>query len=132
MPTLAKGQADPIDVYFADVSSRGRIALLKGASGSIRFDVSDKEGVEQWFVTLREGEVAVSDEGDGADAVVRVDRTVLTEIVEGRAIALAAVFRGAITVEGDLQLVLAFGRLFPGRRGSTGRVAPIPEVSQRR
>ena len=123
---------DAISAFFADVSTRGHIGLLSASSGAIRFDVKDGETVERWHVAIDRGEVMVSHRNAKADAVVRVDRTVLNEIAEGRMNAMAAMLRDAFVAEGDLRVIIAFQRLFPGRSGSTGRVAPITEVRQSR
>ena len=41
-------------------------------------------------------------------------------------------YTGAMVLSGDVRLVLAFQRFFPGKLGSKGRVAPILEVEQTR
>ncbi|MGO9456711.1 MAG: SCP2 sterol-binding domain-containing protein [Acidimicrobiales bacterium] len=126
------GNDEAVEAFFADLSTRGSIPLLRDVKGTIRFDVSSETGVKRWAVTLQEGEVAVSNRNAKADAVVAVDRTLFNEIAEGRKNAMAAVIRGAMVITGDMRMVLAFQRFFPGSLGSKGRVPPIPEVEQNR
>ncbi len=123
---------DAVEAFFAEMSTRGSIPLLRDVKGTIRFDVSSDTGVKRWAVTLQKGEVAVSNRNVKADAVVAVDRTLFNEIAEGRKNAMAAVIRGAMVITGDMRMVLAFQRFFPGKLGSKGRVPPILDVEQNR
>jgi len=127
-----KTKADAIDAFFADISTRGQIPVLGTMEGRLRFDVSGTRGVEYWYVTLHNGEASVSHKNTKADVVVRIAQDLFGEIVEGRKNAMAALLRGAMEAEGDFRILIAFGRLFPGRHGSKGRVAPILEVDQQR
>jgi putative sterol carrier protein len=45
---------------------------------------------------------------------VRTDQAIFDRIVKGEANAMAAFLRGAIDLEGDRGLLLAFQRVFPG------------------
>ena len=128
----ARTDNDAIGAFFADISTRGQIPLLGTTTGTVRFDVSGPAGTEYWYVTIEKGEVRVSHRNAKADAVLRIDRDLLADITEGRKQAMAAILRGAMETEGDLSLMMSFQRLFPGRIGSTGRVAPITEVEQNR
>jgi predicted lipid carrier protein YhbT len=68
----------------------------------------------RWLVTLDRGDIAVSRKNASADCAVRTGKALFEQLVSGRANAMAAVLRGAIAVEGDLELLLLFQRLFPG------------------
>jgi len=70
--------------------------------------------VEHWLVSLTAGDAKVSRANRHADAVMLVERELLDRIVSGRVNAMAALLRGALVVEGDLGLLLAFQRIFPG------------------
>jgi hypothetical protein len=126
------GGDEAIETFFAELSTRGSIPLLRDMKGTIRFDVTSEAGLKRWAVTLAKGEVTVSNRNVKADAVVKIDRALFNEIAEGRKNAMAAVMRGAMVVTGDVGLVLSFQRFFPGKLGSKGRVAPILEVEQNR
>lgn len=112
-----KAEIDATERFFETLATRGREPLLKGASGTIRFDLADGGAVEHWCVAIKKGDVSVSHEKAKADAVVRVDRDLFDGIVSGRENAMAATLRGALVPEGDLGLVMSFQRLFPGPPG---------------
>jgi putative sterol carrier protein len=80
----------------------------------MRFDLENAGSVEHWLVELGKGAPKVSHKLAKADAVHRSKKSLFDDVVSGRANAMAAVLRGAITVEGDLGLAMAFQRLFPG------------------
>jgi putative sterol carrier protein len=73
----------------------------------------------RWLITITKGDVALSHRNAKADCVVRADRALFDGIANGEANAMAAFLRGAIDVEGDRGLLLAFQRVFPGP-ASTG------------
>jgi putative sterol carrier protein len=65
-------------------------------------------------VAVTKGDIAVSDEDVTADCVVRADRALFDGVVNGETNPMAATLRGALTVEGDVQLLLHFERIFAG------------------
>jgi putative sterol carrier protein len=87
---------------------------LKEASGTLRFDLRDGKRVDRWLVAVEKGDVAVTRRNVGADCVVSTDRALFDAIASGKTNALAALLRGAVGVEGDIQLLVLFQRLFPG------------------
>jgi putative sterol carrier protein len=111
---------DATEEFFADLASRGHELALEKTTGTIRFDLTGGERTTRWLVAIEKGDVNVSHRNVKADCVVRVDRTLFDGIASGEANALAAVLRGAMDIEGDRGLLLAFQRLFPGppRRAS--------------
>jgi len=99
----------------------GPQALLSNRSGTLRFDIADGSAVEHVYITIDRGSVAVSHKKGRADAVLRLDRALADQLVTGKANATTAVLRGMLDPEGDLALLIAFQRLFPGpRRGGKG------------
>ena len=100
--------------FFDSLPDRGREPLLAKVSGTLRIDAVDDGRVEHWYVVLADGVVSVSHKNAGADAVMRLARSLLDDIVAGRANAMAALLRGAILPEGDPALMLRFERIFPG------------------
>ena len=102
--------------FFESLPNRGRQPLLAKVSGTLRFDALAEGRVEHWFVTLANGEVSVSRKNARADAVIRLPRALLDDIVAGRTNAMAALLRGAILPEGDPALMLRFERIFSGSR----------------
>jgi ubiquinone biosynthesis protein UbiJ len=104
--------ADAIAEFFGALDSRGHEPMLEKASGTLRFDVANPKRVERWYVAVNRGDVAVSRQNRAADCVVRLDRPVLEAIVSGRSNATAAMLRGIVAIEGDLDLIVLFQRLF--------------------
>jgi putative sterol carrier protein len=102
------------DLFFDDLSQRGREPLLRRVSGTIRFDLGTGKGAEHRYVTVKKGKVSVSRKKGPADAVVQADESLFEDIAAGKANAMAAVLRGIMVVEGDLGLMMTFQRLFPG------------------
>ena len=117
--------ADATAEFFEALGSRGHEPLLQKATGTLRFDLSDGKKTDRWLVSIVKGDLAVSRRNVGADFVVSTDKVVFDDIASGKTNALAAMLRGAIGVEGDIQLMVLFQRLFPGpprtrkRRAST-------------
>ena len=111
--------------FFAGIAERGHEPLLQQATGTVRFDLRDGKKIDRWLVSIVKGDLAVSRRNVGADFVVSTDKVVFDDIASGKTNALAAMLRGAISVEGDTQLMVLFQRLFPGpprsrkRRAST-------------
>jgi hypothetical protein len=99
---------------FFDRLAAERQPLLGGTQGTMRFDVLRGDTTTSWFVSIDDGNVAVSHETGAADAVVRVHEPLFQDIVTGRANALAAALRGEMAFEGSPQLLTIFQRVFPG------------------
>jgi putative sterol carrier protein len=105
---------DSTTAFFHSLGERGHEPALERATGTIRFDLSGGERTNRWLVAIRKGDVDVSRGTADADCVVRVDGALFARIATGEANAMAAVLRGAMHVEGEPALLVAFQRLFPG------------------
>jgi hypothetical protein len=133
-PAAASG-ADPISEFFASLAAPGHIATFAGESATLRFDVTSGSKLQHWYVTINNGNVAVTRDDTAADVVVRIERPYLEDIVTGRLNAHAAMLRQVLSAEGNMAALMMFQRCLPGPRGSTGRVAPISSqtvMAQRR
>jgi putative sterol carrier protein len=106
--------ADATTEFFEELAQRGHEPLLQNVSGTLRVDVYDGRRVENWFVAINKGDVAVSHKKAVADAVLRVERALGDAIASGKTNPMAAFLRGAAEVRGDLGLVISFQRLYPG------------------
>jgi ubiquinone biosynthesis protein UbiJ len=104
--------ADVIAEFFDTLDTRGYEPMLAKASGTLRFDVSSGKRIERWYVAVERGDVAVSRRNKAAQCVVRLDRPVFEAIVSRRSNATAAMLRGTVSIEGDLDLMVLFQRLF--------------------
>ncbi len=104
----------PTQEFFEALPQRTGDPLLAKVSGTLRFDAKDGGRIEHWYVTLDKGAVKVSKRNAKADAVIRIDRSLLDGIVTGHENAMAALLRGALIPEGDPALMLRFQRIFSG------------------
>jgi predicted lipid carrier protein YhbT len=105
----------PTADFFARMA--GPQPLLKRVTGTVRVDLHDGDHVEHWYLTMADGEVAVSHRNLKADTVMRVDRSMFDDMVSGSLNATAALLRGDLTIDGDLGLVLVLQRCFAGPDG---------------
>ena len=106
--------ADATADFFEALVERGHEPLLEKATGTVRFDLRDGKKTDRWLVSIVKGDLAVSRRNLQADCVVTTDKTLFDDVASGRANAFAALLRGAAEVEGDVQLLVLFQRLFPG------------------
>lgn len=100
--------------FFEDLSSRGHIPLLHNTSGTIRIDLDEGGGTTHWYIRIDNCSVKVSHRSSRADAVLRTTAELFDKMATGKANSMAALLRDVLKVEGDMGLVAAFARLFPG------------------
>jgi predicted lipid carrier protein YhbT len=105
---------DPAAQFFDELSLRGHEPLLAKARGTVRFDVVDGRRTRHWLVRLDRGRVSVSREAAPADCIVRTDKALFAEMATGAAHPVAAYLRGALTFEGDPELLVMIQRVLPG------------------
>lgn len=111
---------DPTTQFFEALAARGHDPALAKVTGRIRIDLTDGDSRPvRWLITITKGDVALSHRNAKADCVVRSDRALFDRIASGEANAMTAFLRGAVEVDGDRGLLLAFQRVLPGppRRG---------------
>jgi putative sterol carrier protein len=99
--------------FFEHLRLAERQPSLQRAKGTARFDLTDGERVEHWFLTIDDGEVRVSQDDADADAVIAARKDTFDELVRGRANLMAALLREDITASGDPKLLVRIQRLFP-------------------
>jgi putative sterol carrier protein len=127
MPPNRTSAPDPAEAFFEGLAARGSEPLLHATTGSIRFELSDRHKTERFRVELRRGQVKVSRKAGRSDAVVHADRRLFNGIAQGTVNAMAAMLRGAVTIEGEPGVVASFMRVFPGPPSTfqpTSRRAP--------
>ena len=105
--------ADATAVFFDELARRGHEPLLGDAVGSVRFELVRDSHIDTWRVSLDHGDVSVSRDEAGADCVVRGDRQLFDRIATGEVNAMVALLRGALTFEGDPELLVRLQRVFP-------------------
>ena len=113
--------ADATAEFFDELAQRGREPLLQKATGTLRFDLVQGKRTEHWLLAVKKGDLTVSHRNIRADCVVRADEALFDRIASGEANAMAALLRGEMGVEGDVELLVSFQRLFPGPPRSRDR-----------
>ncbi|MFY1668844.1 SCP2 sterol-binding domain-containing protein [Plantactinospora sp. WMMB334] len=114
--------ADPTADFFAGEAQRRAHLLPQGIAATVRLDLSRPERTEHWYVTLREGEVAVSREADrDADCIISTEKSIFDRLVLG-ANPVAATLRNDVTYRGSPEVLIYFERLLPGPPGSVGPI----------
>jgi putative sterol carrier protein len=106
--------AGPAAMFFEELGERGHEPLLRKVSGRVRFDLVDGGHTDSWLVAVDKGELTVARKAGTGDCTIRAQRAVFDEVVQGRMNAIAAVLRGALTCQGDLELLFAIQRTCPG------------------
>jgi putative sterol carrier protein len=106
--------AEATEDFFETLARRGHEPLLEKASGRIRFELAHDKKTKRWLVEVDNGDVSVSHKNGHSDCTVRTSETLFDQVVRGEENATAAALRGAVTVEGDPELLILFQRVFPG------------------
>lgn len=115
--------------FFGELAQRGHDPLLEQVKGTIRFELVEPKRIDRWFLTIANGDLAVSRKNRAADCTFRADKALFDGIAGGEVNATAAVLRGAVAVDGNWELLVMFQKLLPGpparrrrrRRSSNGR-----------
>lgn len=118
--------SEVVSSFFESLGGRGHEPRLERQRGKIRFDLISGRRVDHWVVAVDRGDISVSHGNADADCVIRTDRSTFEGMVAGRVNAVAAFLRGEVQMEGDVELMVFFRRMFPGppdARGPAGRAA---------
>jgi putative sterol carrier protein len=103
-----------VPTFLESLQAQGQQPALRHVAGTIRFDIRREGSSEPWLVSIDDGRVSVSREDAAADCVAAMDEGLFADIASGRVNAFAAALRGEIEMQGQVALLLAFQRLFPG------------------
>lgn len=120
---------DPIDEFFEALERRRYEPLLEKVTGILRIDLREDAHTDHWLLRINKGDISVAREDRQADSVVGTDPELFRKIIRGEENALAAMLRGAMTVAGDLQLIVRLERLFPGPPGARGPRRALRETA---
>lgn len=104
---------DPTAAFFEDLRRREHEPLLAHKKGTVRVELADDGRSERWLVSFDDGGITVSSRNEPADATMRAEKSMFDQVVRGETNAMAAVLRGAISIDGDWNLLILFQRLFP-------------------
>jgi putative sterol carrier protein len=102
--------------FFAGLESDDRRSLIANMNGTLRIELTNGGTTERWLVAAQKGDLHVSHGNAKADCTLRAPEDVFEKLVRGEDNPMAAFLRGAVTVEGDSELVVLFQRLLPGPR----------------
>ena len=100
--------------FFEELGQREHEPLLEKVTGRVRFDLVDAGRPDRWLVSVDKGDTTVLHKGGPADCTARADRALFERLCRGEENALAAVLRGALVCSGDVELLFAIQRIFPG------------------
>jgi hypothetical protein len=106
--------ADGVVEFFEELGRREHDPLLAKVSGRVRFDLVDAGPPDRWLVAVEKGDTTVLHKGGPADCTVRANRELFERLCRGEENAMAAVLRGALVCTGEVELLFAIQRIFPG------------------
>jgi len=106
--------SDDVVEFFEELGRRGHEPLLAKVTGRVRFDLVDGGRTDRWLVAVDKGDITVRHEGGQADCAIRAERALFERLCRGEENAMAAVLRGALVCTGDVELLYAIQRIFPG------------------
>jgi putative sterol carrier protein len=106
--------SDDVVEFFEELGRRGHEPLLAKVTGRVRFDLVDGGRTDRWLVAVDKGDITVRHEGGQADCAIRAERALFERLCRGEENAMAAVLRGTLVCTGDVELLYAIQRIFPG------------------
>lgn len=109
---------DPTVELFERLGRRGHVPTLEKVRGLVRFDIGLDRHFEHWLVAIDNGDISVSQEMRDADCIVQTDKGLFDQVATGRENAITALLRGAMQVNGRLDLLVLLERLLPGPPGA--------------
>jgi putative sterol carrier protein len=102
-------------LFFDELGRRGHEPLLRRVTATIRFEVGNDAQSEHRLVAIDRGDLRVSDDEAAPDATIRCSAAEFDDLVKGRTSPMASLLRGALTVDGDPELLVLAQRLFSRR-----------------
>jgi putative sterol carrier protein len=123
---VSRGEShvDAITEFFHDLDDRGHVAVWGDVVGAVAIELVDGRSLDRWIITIDKGDVAVSHDSVEGDCSIRLEKALFEQLIRGEANAMAAVLRRAAIPSGNLDMLLALQRVFPGPRDQQ-RPAPI-------
>jgi putative sterol carrier protein len=107
--------ADKIENFFRELGQEGYQPVLGKVQGTVRFDLVNRDGeVDHWLVTVDRGNVMIKGAQESAECILRGGRALFERLITGEENAIAATLRGALSCAGNVELLFAIQRIFPG------------------
>ena len=122
---------DAIGTFFRDLVDRGPQPILSNINGTVRFDLAGGAlgADEVWQLSIEQGAIQVPEGRVDADCTMRSDKEFFERLISGRENAMAAILRGEIECFGDVELLMAVQRIFPGPPDQSSRLQERGSVS---
>lgn len=106
---------DAVQEFFQELESKGHQPLLGKVKGTVRIDLwNDNGATDHWLVAVDRGDFAIAHETANADCILRADKALFEKLITGEENAIAATLRGALLCTGNVELLFAIQRIFPG------------------
>lgn len=105
---------DGIEEFLEELDRREYEPLLAKVTGRVRFDLMEDGRPDRWLLAVAKGHTTVWHKGGPADCTIQADRALFERLCRGEDNATAAVLRGALVCSGDVELLFAIQRIFPG------------------
>jgi len=109
-----RAMSDLTQEFFEDLGRRGYEPLVAKFLGRVRFDIVDGGRTAHWLLDIKKGRLPVSRDGADPDCTIKADKELFERLAVGEENAMAAALRGALICTGDIELLLAVQRVFPG------------------
>jgi putative sterol carrier protein len=115
--------ADVVEEFFQELEDKGHQPLLAKVKGTVRFDLGNGDGpTDHWLVAVDHGDFRIANENTDADCVIQADKELFELLITGEENAIAATLRGALVCFGNVELLFAIQRIFPGPPGKRKEV----------
>jgi putative sterol carrier protein len=95
--------------FFETLETRVDSGKTAGMNNSYLFDI---DGAGTWKVDVANGQVSVTEGGDGADVTIRASEETFQAIASGEQNPTTAYMTGKLKVEGDMGAALKLQKLF--------------------
>jgi putative sterol carrier protein len=95
--------------FFETLESRVDTSKTAGMNNSYLFDI---EGAGKWKVDVRDGNVSVTEGGEGADAVITTSEETFDKLTSGEQNPTSAYMTGKLKVKGDMGAAMKLQKLF--------------------
>jgi putative sterol carrier protein len=107
--------ADGVEEFFQELESKGHQPLLAKVTGTVRIDLVHNSGAtDHWLVAVDRGNFTIVHEMANANCIIRADKALFEQLITGEENAIAATLRGALICTGNVELLFAIQRIFPG------------------
>jgi hypothetical protein len=111
----------PTEELFDEMSRHRHEPRLENITGTVRVELVEGTCTEHWFIEIINGDVDVTRENLEADAAFRCERGLFDRAATGEENLTAALLRGEVTAEGQVELMVNLERLMPGPPSSAAR-----------